>query len=395
MNVIAGIGRDQNGRNRRDHDDDENYPSGSPHVEAYIYTLNLVVNAFVFPALQSASAVRRPYNGVAMRSAVIVVCHNSAEHIEKCLRSLIGTPDWRVLIIDNNSQDDTVAKARRVSPEIQVVVNAQNLGFAAAVNQGLRTADSDLALILNPDVSADSTALEEISNAFIGPEIGAIGGRLCGEDRRPQVGFAIRGFPSLGSALAEVLLLNRLWPRNPWNRKYRGLDLDYMQTQEIEQPPGACLAVRRSAWKDVDGFDESFFPVWFEDVDFCRRLHDHGWKILYCPSAIFVHAGGHSVGLLHFRDRQAYWYGNLLLYFSKHESRLACIFLRVGIVTGLLLRSALTITGNGPNGVSTIAALRSYLYAIWMYGILGHTSPVAAGAQREKQLLDGETNDRI
>jgi hypothetical protein len=101
------------------------------------------------------------------------------------------------------------------------------------------------------------------------------------------------------------------------------------------------------------------------------------------------------VGLLHFRDRQAYWYGNLLLYFSKHESRLACFCLRVGIVAGLLLRSALTITGNGPDGVSTIAALRSYFHAIWTYGILGHASPVAAVAQREKQLLDRGTNDRI
>src|SRR5260370_1096278 len=87
--------------------------------------------------------------------------------------------------------------------------------------------------------------------------------------------------------LAEVLLVNRAWPGNPWNVRYRCLDLDYRNTQEVDQPAGACLAVKRKAWDEISGFDEGFFPVWFEDVDFFRRLRDKGWKIVYSPAALF------------------------------------------------------------------------------------------------------------
>ena len=74
------------------------------------------------------------------------------------------------------------------------------------------------------------------------------------------------------------------------NRRYRCLDADYSQQQEIEQPAGACLAVTRSVWESVGGMDPAFFPVWFEDVDFCARLLESGAKIVYCPAARFQHS---------------------------------------------------------------------------------------------------------
>ena len=133
--------------------------------------------------------------------------------------------------------------------------------------------------------------------------------------------------------------MNRLWPGNPVNRRYRCLDADYSQQQEVEQPAGACLAVTRAAWESVGGFDEQFFPVWFEDVDLCQRLLEHGGKIVYCPSARFRHSGAHSVGQLPFRDKQLFWYGNMLRYARKHLSGGQVAALRVGIVAGMLLRS--------------------------------------------------------
>ena len=154
--------------------------------------------------------------------------------------------------------------------------------------------------------------------------------------------------------LAEVLLINRIWPTNPWNRRYRCLDLDYTKVQEVEQPAGACLAIKRRAWEDAGGFDESFFPVWFEDVDFCSRLRDKGWKIVYSPGAVFTHVGGHSVKKLPFRDRQVFWYKNLLRYFRKHHRHWEVSVLRAGIAIGLLLRVLLALgrraTGDGVGG---------------------------------------------
>ncbi len=163
--------------------------------------------------------------------------------------------------------------------------------------------------------------------------------------------------------LCEVLLLNRVWPGNPWNRRYRCMYLDDTQPQFVDQPAGACLAMRREAWESIGGFDESFYPVWFEDVDFCRRLVDRGWKIAYVPEARFTHAGGHSVSKLPFRDRQAFWYANMVRYFSKHHGRLKTAMLRAGILAGLALRSLLSLIGLGPEGVPTREALHGYAHA--------------------------------
>jgi GT2 family glycosyltransferase len=201
--------------------------------------------------------------------------------------------------------------------------------------------------------------------------VGAAGGLLIGKDGLPQKGFTVRRFPTIGSTLAEVLLLNRIWPSNPCNVSYRCLDLDYQAAQDVDQPAGACLAVKRQAWEAINGFDEGFFPVWFEDVDFCRRLRDREWRIVYCPDAVFLHAGGHSVNQLPFRDRQSYWYRNLLRYFMKHRSPSELALLRVGIAIGLLFRALLSLVGFGPAGISVTESLEAYWHVAWRYAIRG------------------------
>ena len=135
---------------------------------------------------------------------------------------------------------------------------------------------------------------------------------------------------------------------------------------EVEQPAGACLAVRRSMWEALSGFDEQFFPVWFEDVDFCKRLRDSGELIFYCPDARFRHSGAHSVGQLSFRARQIFWYGNMLLYARKHFSPGQVTLLRLAIAGGMFLRSAAAILGarQRPLG-ETLAAYWNITATVW------------------------------
>jgi N-acetylglucosaminyl-diphospho-decaprenol L-rhamnosyltransferase len=249
--------------------------------------------------------------------------------------------------------------------------NAENKGFAGAVNQGVKAAETDICVILNPDAIASLDAVEKLAEMLAPEGIGAVGGSLS-RNGSPEKGFALRRFPTLGSIIAEVLLLNRIWPDNQWNRHYRCLDLDYTRLQEVDQPAGACLAIKRKAWEELGGFDEDFFPVWFEDVDFCRRLHDRSWKIFYCPEAVFLHSGGHSVNKLSFSDRQAYWYRNLLRYFHKHHSGLEVICLRAAMVIGLLLRSILSFLGFRPHGISLREAVSAYGRTAWHFGVRGH-----------------------
>ena len=291
--------------------------------------------------------------------SVIVVTHNSSECITECLRALAGS-GWEIVVVDNASHDDTVTRVKASALNVILIENQCNAGFAAAVNEGVRAAQANLVLVLNPDCVATEGALDRIAEVFADPEVVALGGMLVGEDGKLQKGFAARRFPTLGNMLAEILLLNRAWSSNPWNRRYRYLDMDYTKGQDVEQPAGACLAFRREIWQRVGGLDESFFPVWFEDVDFCRRIRDAGRRIIYTPDAVFTHVGGHSVGKLSYGERQMHWYRNLLHYFRKHHSALELSLLQLGIVIGLVLRSFLALIGVGPNGVGRWEAVRAY-----------------------------------
>ena len=302
-----------------------------------------------------------------MGCSAIVVTHNSGAIIRPCLEALAGE-DCELVVVDNASADDTVQRIEEFVAwhPVRLIANEENLGFGAAVNQGAREATGDVLLILNPDAIAEAGAVTALLRCMRSTGADAAGGALLESDGQPARGFAFRRIPTLAALLCEVLLVNQLWPGNPLNRRYRCLDADYSQQQEVEQPAGACLAITRTAWDTVGGFDEQFFPVWFEDVDLCKRMRDRGLKIFYCPEARFRHSGAHSVGQLKLRDQQILWYTNMLRYARKHFSKGQVFFLRTAIIKGMLLRSvaALFGAGNAPMG-EALSAYWGVVRAVW------------------------------
>jgi hypothetical protein len=155
-----------------------------------------------------------------------------------------------------------------------------------------------------------------------------------------QRGFALRRFPGALTLIFEVLGINRLIPSNPLNRSYRCLDLDLTRPVEAEQPPGAFLMFRREVWQRLGGFDTQFFPLWFEDVDFCKRASDLGLKIQYVPQVTAIHQGGHSIARLKWECREVYWYVSLLKYASKHFRPRDFRWVSAAVVLGSLFRTA-------------------------------------------------------
>lgn len=288
------------------------------------------------------------------------------------MQALCVEANWEIVLIDNASSDDTRECIARFNKRVRIVANAENRGFAGAVNQAVKLATGSVIVALNPDAVPQQGALDCLAR-ILDTKTGAAGGMLLDQQGQPQLGFLVRRFPTLASALCEVLLLNRLWPSNPWNSRYRCLDLDYSQGQEVDQPAGAALAFRRDAWEQAGGLDELFYPVWFEDVDFCFRLRQLQWRIVYCPEAVFRHAGGHSVSRLSFSERQHYWYANLLRYIRKHHGRVAVVLLRVGIAYGMILRSLAALCGAVPKSVKRLHAIRTYAAVTWRYAIRGAT----------------------
>jgi len=281
-----------------------------------------------------------------LRCSAIIVTYNSSDSIRACLEAL-ANEDCEIVVVDNASHDKTVKRVEEFVAwhPARLLENLENIGFAAAVNQGARGSSGEVLLVLNPDAVAEPGAVPALLQCFESSGAVAAGGALVDDAGQPARGFAFRRLPTATSLLCEVLLVNQLWPRNPANRRYRCLDADYSKEQEVEQPAGACLAITRAAWEKVGGFDERFFPVWFEDVDLCQRLLENSGKIVYCPTARFHHSGAHSVGQLPFQDKQMFWYGNMLRYARNHFSGGQVATLRVGIVAGMLLRSLAALFG--------------------------------------------------
>ncbi|MEO7142356.1 MAG: glycosyltransferase [Bryobacteraceae bacterium] len=216
-------------------------------------------------------------------------------------------PNFTPIVVDNASTDGTRG----------TISNDTNRGFAAAVNQGVMATDAKFVLLLNPDVEL-LTSVDALIDAT--EHYGLAAGKLVDVTGRAQAGFSVRRFPTPSALILELFGINRLWPANPVNRRYRYLDRSLDEPACIEQPAGAFVMFRRDVWEKLGGFDESFYPIWFEDVDFCRRAVDAGYEIQYIPQVMARHRGAHSIRALGEGCRAWHWCVSLLRYASKHFS---------------------------------------------------------------------------
>ncbi len=272
---------------------------------------------------------------------IVIVTYNSAAEIGACLEAATAT-GAKVVVVDNASNDGTVEEIRRRGALL--IANSENRGFAAATNQGFVVLNRPYVLLLNPD-AVIQTDIAPLREACEQPGAAGAGGLLLDAEGRPQVGFMARQLPRASTLVLEALLLNRIWPNNPINRRYRGLGLDYGSRLQVEQPAGAFLMVRREVWQELGGFDEGFHPLWFEDVDFCRRAADRGYRMYYEPQAVAKHTGAHSIEGLAVETRRFYWYRSLLKYSAKHFGsrgfRAVCGAVAAGSVLRGIAESAL------------------------------------------------------
>ncbi len=289
---------------------------------------------------------------------LVFVAWNARAHLVHALAAATAT-GYPIVVVDNASADGTAEYVRLRAPQARLVAADRNLGFAGGVNAGVREADTPWVLVLNPDIIVTPEALALLVAEGQSDEvIGAVGAQLIGADGAPQPEYSVRRFPTIGTWAADLLLVDHVWPSNPASRRYLATDVDRTSTQDVEQPAAACLLVRRSAFEAVSGFDAGFHPAWFEDVDFCRRLRQAGWRIRYKAEARVVHEGGVAMRALGLGSFSTIWYRNLLRYARKHEGVVARALLRPLIVVGMLLRAATSVARGRP------ADARAYLRVI-------------------------------
>jgi GT2 family glycosyltransferase len=267
---------------------------------------------------------------------IVIVTYNSQSEIGPCLDAALAT-GADVVVVDNGSQDGTIAEV--ASRGVRVVANPDNRGFAAAVNQGFTLLHSPYVLLLNPD-AVILGGLDAMRQACDLEGAAGAGGCLVDAQNKPQTGFMVRCLPTPAALVLEVLVLNRIWPNNPVNRRYRAVAVDYSLRIAVEQPAGAFFMVRRAVWEELGGFDEGYYPLWFEDVDFCQRVAARNYVLFYTPEAVARHTGGHSIASIGMQARCFYWYRSLIRYSARHYRPFAFRMVCLSVVAGSILRGA-------------------------------------------------------
>lgn len=282
-----------------------------------------------------------------MDLSIIIVNWNTRPLLERCLESIFraaGDLSIEIFVIDNASKDDSqeVLK-KRFQGRVNLILNNKNLGFAKANNQALKKAKGHFILFLNPDTEILGDDLIKIVKLMRqNRDYGAVSCQLIGVDGEIQP--SVRRFPTLISQILILLKLHRPFPQLEPLAEYFAYDFDYQKLQEVDQVMGAFLMTRREVLEKVGLLDENFF-IWFEEVDFCKRVKEAGWKVVYDPEVKILHHGAQSFGqVLSFR-KQRIFNRSLIYYFKKHHSKIAIRILRCFSPISLFLAFLIQLVG--------------------------------------------------
>jgi GT2 family glycosyltransferase len=224
--------------------------------------------------------------------SVIVVNWNTQDVLRGCLKSVrdhLSEPASETIVIDNGSQDGSAEMVLADFPHVRLIRNAENLGFGPANNQGMAVASGEFFLLLNSDARlVDDTPLRLLELMKKRPQVGVVGPRLVFEGGRLQ--HSANRFPTLARLAFEELGFYRLLPRERSAHMLLGGYWNHAGEREADWLTGACLLVRRRVWEETGGFDPSMF-LYGEEVEWCHRIRERGWVVLYAPVGEVVHLG--------------------------------------------------------------------------------------------------------
>jgi GT2 family glycosyltransferase len=267
----------------------------------------------------SAAARTQPARGAPTTVSVVMPSWNTRELTRIALEHLLRSdrPVQQVIVVDNGSADGSPELIAERFPEVQLLRNARNEGFAVACNQGLARATGELVLLLNTDTELAPDALSKLVAWLDGhPDYAAAAPRLV--HARGGTQATCMAFPGLLTPLFYDPPLRRWWPESPELRRYYLRSWDQESSRDVDQPPAAVLLVRRAVFVELGGFDEALW-LFFNDVDLSKRLARAGWRTRYVAEATVVHHVGASTAK--FGNFLSEWQRNRLHYYRKHFGR--------------------------------------------------------------------------
>ena len=266
--------------------------------------------------------------------SIIIVSWNTAQFLENCLVSILAntpTSSCEIWVVDNASTDDSPRMVREMFPQVHLIENQENVGFARANNQAIQRCAGKYILLLNPDTLVTYGALQALVE-FLDKhlEAGAAGARILNPDGSLQISSHPR--PTLSRELWRLFHLDSLSPYG----EYPMTKWETNRVYEVDALMGSCLLLRKEVLAQVGFLDEDYF-MYSEEVDLCYKIQRAGWRLLWVPQAKVVHFGGQSTKQVPTEMFLNLYHGKIK-FFRKHSGWLSAQIYKMILMIAALSR---------------------------------------------------------
>ena len=289
-----------------------------------------------------------------MKLSIIIVSWNVSEKLKENLKTIYCSDlekfDFEVFVVDNNSEDNTVDIIKKEFPQVKLIANSENLGFAKANNQAIKQARGKYILLLNPDMRVKEGTLKNMLKWMDKNSQARVAGcKLVGETG--EIVKHVRCFPKIWDQLAIVLKLPHIFPKIL--NKYLRNDFDYEKSAKVDSIRGGFFLIRNNTVETQNfaslQLDERYF-LWFEEVDFCRQIKNAGEEVWYTSASECIDYVGQSFNQVSISKKQKYFRESQLKYFKKWHPVWQYYLLKVAWVFGGLITRILIILGAKSRG---------------------------------------------
>ncbi|MCL4683626.1 glycosyltransferase family 2 protein [Myxococcota bacterium] len=294
---------------------------------------------------------------------IVIVSWNTRELLLAALAAVLPLDPVRgeVIVVDNASDDGSPDAIEARFPDVRVIRNERNLGFAGGVNVGLRAAREPYVLLLNSDTLVRGDAIAKLlAYAEAHPKAGIVGPRVLNEDGSLQESRF--RFPSLLNLFLAASYLYKLFPHSRWFNRERMGGADVRLPAQVDAVSGCCFLMRRDMLERIGLLDETFF-MYAEETDLCWRAWRAGYEVHYAPVGEIVHLGGGSSRLARRRNFLEFR-RSILRFFAKHRGRGQAELARVLLLAFLLLRVPYWAVGAARSRNEAREQLANYVAAI-------------------------------
>ncbi|EKD33286.1 MAG: hypothetical protein ACD_76C00053G0003 [uncultured bacterium] len=248
-----------------------------------------------------------------MDASILIVHYNTPGLLKQTLKGLFERArpacEFEVIVVDNNPANRISSDIREMFPQVKFIDSEKNLGFAGGVNYAIKNANGRYLLVFNPDIATAQNAIDELVCAMDkNPEIGVMGPRLRNPDGSIQ--DSCYRFQSFLTPFYSRTFFGKFGRGKKDIERHLMKDFDHNSAREVDWLLGGCILARKKAVEDVGTLDEKYF-MYFEDTDWCRRFWEHGWRVVYWPSA----------ELYHYHRRESATGGNVMFQFFNSLTR--------------------------------------------------------------------------